>query len=86
MGNEVTEKYRDRFIKLGLAIAATRKLQNLSQEKLADKAGISRSLLSYIEAPGCAKSFSLEVLFRIADALEVDAVSLLQAEIPVSTK
>ena len=50
MSNEVSPKNRTRFIQLGIAIAATRKLQNLSQEQLAEKAGISCSHLSPIEA------------------------------------
>ncbi len=77
MGKEVSFKHRDQFIQLGVAIAALRKLKGLSQEKLAENAGISRALLSSIEAPGIAKSFSLEVLFDIADALDMDAVELL---------
>ena len=72
-------KNRDRFIQLGVAIAALRKLQGMSQEKLAEKAGISRALLSAIEAPGMAKVFSLEVFFDIADALDIDPVDLLNA-------
>ena len=51
----------------------------MSQEKLAEKAGISRALLSAIEAPGMAKVFSLEVFFDIADALDIDPVDLLNA-------
>ncbi len=42
---------RDRFIELGLMIASLRKMQGMSQEKLAEKAKISRSHLSSIEAP-----------------------------------
>ena len=51
MSKEVSFKNRDRFIQLGIAIAALRKMRGLSQEKLAEKAGVSRSLISTIEAP-----------------------------------
>ena len=81
MSKEVTFKNRDRFIQLGVAIAALRKLRGLSQEKLAEKAGISRSLVSAIEAPGMAHGFSLEVLFDIADALDVDPADLIEASV-----
>lgn len=81
MGNDVEFKNRDRFIQLGIAIAALRKIRGLSQEKLAEKAGISRSLLSNIEAPGVAKVFSLEAFFNIADALDIDPVDLLKASV-----
>lgn len=79
MSKEVSFKNRDRFIQLGVAIAALRKLRGLSQEKLAEKAGISRSLVSTIEAPGIANCFSLEVFFDIADALEIDPADLINA-------
>ena len=79
MSKEVSFKNRDRFIQLGVAISTLRKLRGLSQEKLAEKAGISRSLVSTIEAPGIANGFSLEVFFDIADALEIDPSDLINA-------
>lgn len=81
MSKQVSFKNRDRFIQLGVAIAALRKLRGLSQEKLAEQAGISRSLLSAIEAPGVANGFSLEVFFNIADALEIDPAALINASV-----
>lgn len=81
MGKEVTFKNRDRFIQLGIAIAALRRLRGLSQEKLAEKAGISRSLISAIEAPNLAHSFSLDVFFNLADALDVDPAVLINASV-----
>lgn len=81
MSKEVSFQNRDRFIQLGIAIAALRKLRGLSQEDLAERACISRSLLSAIEAPGVAKGFSLEVFFDIANALEVDPAELINASI-----
>ena len=48
MSKEVSFKNRDRFIQLGIAISTLRKMRGLSQEKLAERAGISRSLLSSI--------------------------------------
>ena len=79
MSKEVSFNNRDRFVQLGIAIAALRKLRGLSQEKLAEKAGVSRSLISSIEAPGIATGFSLEVFFNIADALNVDPAELINA-------
>lgn len=79
MRKEVSFKNRDRFIQLGLAIASLRKIRGMSQENLAEKAGISRSLLSIIEAPNAAHSFSLEVLYDIADALDVSPADLINA-------
>lgn len=81
MGKEVTFKNRDRFIQLGIAISTLRKIKGLSQEQLAEKARISRTHLALIEAPGTAKSFSLEVFFDIADALDIDPADLINASV-----
>ena len=81
MSKEVSFKNRDRFVQLGIAIAALRKMRGLSQEKLAEKAGISRSLISTIEAPNMAHGFSLDVFFDIADALEVDPADIINASV-----
>ncbi len=67
----------DKFTELGLNIAFYRKKNGLTQEQLAEKVGISRSHLSAIEAPNITKAFSIELLFNIASALEIDAYKLL---------
>jgi len=81
MSKVVRFKNQDRFIQLGIAIASLRKLRGLSQEKLAEKANISRSLISSIEAPGVATGFSLEVFFDIADALAIEPADLINASV-----
>lgn len=73
---------RDRFIELGLTIAAIRKSQGMSQEQLAEKANISRSYLSAIEAPNVIRPFSVEILYNIADALHVKPGDLLNTKFP----
>lgn len=86
MSKEIEFKNRDRFIELGLTIAALRKIQGMSQEELAEKANISRSHLSSIEAPNIIRSFSLEVLYNIADALNISPGELLNSSFPPSKK
>lgn len=54
-----------------------RKCQRLSQNDLAEKAGISKSVLAAIESPGNIKPCSLETLFDIARALHCDPGQLL---------
>ena len=81
MSKEVSFNNRDRFIQLGIAIASLRRLRGMSQDVLAEKAGISRSLLSVIEAPAIAHSFSLEVFYNIADALDIDPADLIKASV-----
>ncbi len=72
---------RDRLIELGITIAFARKLRGMSQEQLAEKAGISRSHLSAIEAPNLVRAFSVDILFSIADALNLKASDLLENRI-----
>ena len=74
---KISFENRDKFVALGLNIAYYRKQQGLTQDELAERADISRSHMSNIEAPNMVKSFSLEILFRIADVLKVDAYKLL---------
>ncbi len=81
MGKEVEYKNRDRFIQLGIAISTLRRIRGLSQEKLAEKANISRSLLSNIEAPNMAYSFSLDVFYNLADALDIAPERLIIASV-----
>ncbi len=79
MSKEIDFKNRDRFIQLGIAIATLRKMRGMSQEQLSEKANVSRSHISAIEAPGIVRPFSLDVFFNIADALEVDPAVLINA-------
>ena len=72
------EKQVDLYKIIGKNIRHYRKAKGLSQEALADKASISLSYLTKIEAPNCDKSFSLEVLFDISRALDMDARELLE--------
>ena len=62
-----TEKY----IRIGRNIANQRKAKNFSQIQLAELIGISRTHMSNIEAPNMITPISLEVVFNIADTLEI---------------
>ena len=77
MRRDIELKNRDRFITLGITISYYRKLRGMTQEQLADRVGISRSHLGCIEAPNCVQSFSLDILYGIADALDISPSDLL---------
>ncbi len=81
MGKQTTEKNRHRYFQLSIAISALRKMRGMSQEQLADKANVSRSHLSAIEAPNLVRPFSLDVFFNIADALDIDPADLITASV-----
>lgn len=84
MKNDSIEKYKDEFIAIGIRIGYLRRLKGMTQEQLAEKAGISMGFLSQVEAPNMAVGISLATLFSIAGALgvkpskllEIDAVSM----------
>ncbi|GHU68085.1 hypothetical protein AGMMS49983_20240 [Clostridia bacterium] len=61
----------DRYKLIGQTIRKYRTEKGYTQEELADRASISISYLTKIEAPNIDKAFSLEVLFAISDALGV---------------
>lgn len=61
----------EKYYRIGLNIAYQRKLKKLTQIQLAEKIGISRTHMSNIEAPNMLTPISLEVIFNIADALEI---------------
>ena len=63
---------------MGLNIAYYRKVRGLSQEKLAEKADISRTHMSRVETADCA--VSLDVVFHLADALGVEPYKLFQSK------
>lgn len=57
---------------IGQNIKFQREDASLTQQQLAEKAQISLSYLSKIEALGCEKSLSISVLNQIANALDVE--------------
>ena len=80
MKNENISKYKDEFIAVGLKIGYLRRQKAMTQEQLAEKAGISLGFLSQIEAPNMAVGISLATLFSLAEALEVSPSKLLEIE------
>lgn len=77
MKNDNVGKYRDEFVAIGLKIGYLRRQRALTQEQLADRAGISPGFLSQLEAPNMSVGMSLTTLFSIAEALEVPPNELL---------
>ena len=73
------EQYRKEFVDIGLMISYYRKRQDLSQEALAERAGISRAYLSQLEAPNVAVKPTLKTLFALARALDIPPYKLLKA-------
>lgn len=72
------QKHADKYRIIGQTIKKYRKSKNLTQEQLADKASISISYLTKIEAPNCDQPFSLEVILDISEVLDVSIHQLLE--------
>lgn len=72
---------RERMENLSFAIGYYRKKKGITQEKLAEALGISRQHLASVEAPGMNRGISLELLFNIADVLEIEPYLLLKFHI-----
>lgn len=70
--------YSQRYIDLGYAIAYYRKRKGLTQAQLAEQIGISRQHMGAIEAPRMVRSISLELLYALADTLEIEPYLLLK--------
>ena len=73
---EVTHNNK-RYIELGSNISYYRKHKGYTQEQLAEKLDITRQHLGAVEAPNIVRSISRDLLFNIADALEIDVRKLL---------
>lgn len=78
MKNTNIDKYKDEFIAVGLKIGYLRRQRAMTQDQLAEKAGISVGFLSQIEAPNMSVGISLATLFSLAQALEVPPAKLLE--------
>lgn len=70
--------HNQRYIKIGLKIAYYRKMNELTQEQLAEQVHRSPSYLSQVESPSKAQPISLDMLFSIADALHVPPAKFLE--------
>ncbi len=75
---KISFENREKYIEIGLNIAFYRKREGLTQEQLAESAGLSRNFISAIEAPNLVKSLSMEALFNIAKALNIEPYKLLE--------
>ena len=81
MRNELDLKARQQMEQIGKRIAALRSVKRISQEELAESAGISTVELSLIESPSTYNVFSMEVFYNICTALEIAPALLISGDI-----
>ncbi len=80
MSRDSLNKYENRYKRIGLNISLQRKMKGITQIQLAEMIGISRTHMSNIEAPNMLTPVSLEVIFEIADALNIKPEVLFRME------
>ena len=62
----------ERYREIGFRIAYCRKYQKMTQEELAEKLNVSRQHIGAIEAPNVNRKISLDLIFDIADILNIE--------------
>ena len=70
-------KHNEKYKEIGKKVSEYRLKKGLTQEDLANAVGVSYSYITQIEAPNVVKRMSLEVLFDIAETLDVNIKDLL---------
>ena len=73
--------YAENYRQIGLKIAYYRKLRGLTQEELAEQVGLTPAFIGHLEAPNIPKALSLDTLFDIASALDVNPQKFLDFDI-----
>ena len=63
--------HKDKYKQLGLRVAYYRKMSGYTQEELAEIIGKTPAFIGHVEAPNIEKAISLDTLFDIADALNI---------------
>ena len=75
---DFSSKHADKFITIGLNVSYYRRKLSMTQEDLAYHANLSRTHISYLEAPNVVYSISLDAFFNIAEVLQVSPSDLLK--------
>lgn len=70
-------RHDDELLSFGLAVRAFREAKNISQEQLADTAGLHRTYIGSIERGE--RNLGIKNIFRIADALGCKPSELVEA-------
>lgn len=76
----MNDEFSQNYTQIGLKISYYRKLKGFTQETLANNLGVATSFIGQIEAPNIYKPISLDTLFRIAKALDVEPYKFLKFE------
>ena len=81
MAKSVSFENRDKFIQLGIAISALRRIRGLTQDDLASRVGVSRDTIRSIESPSVIRAFSFETFLKISYVLDIEPAMLISASV-----
>lgn len=70
--NEKKNEHWDRYKEIGCRISCCRKHEHMTQEEMAEKLDVSRQHIGAIEAPNVKRKISLDLLFNIAELMNVE--------------
>lgn len=76
MDKENKNCYHDIYLIIAQNIKKYRKIKGITQAKLAEDVDLSHEFIRRIESKKGQKSFSVETIYRIAKALDVDISTL----------
>lgn len=78
MNKENTNYYHDIYLIVAQNIKKYRKIKGITQAELAEKVDLSHEFIRRIESKKGQKSFSVDTIYRIATALDVDISKLFE--------
>ncbi|MBO5315656.1 MAG: helix-turn-helix transcriptional regulator [Clostridia bacterium] len=71
MTNIYDDRAKNDLLRIGINISVLRKERRLSQEALAERAGLSTVEIGLIESTNTENNSSMEVIYNVAQALDV---------------
>ena len=71
MTNIYDDRAKNDLLRIGINISVLRKERRLSQEALAERAGLSTVEICLIESTNTENNSSMEVIYNVAQALDV---------------
>ena len=74
------KEYEGRVLDIGLKIGYYRRKTTMTQQQLAEEVGVSKTIISELEAPNIVCCPSIKLLIKLEKALGVPAYKFLQTD------
>ena len=73
-----TSQHNNIYLLVSTNIKKYRKIKKITQEELAKRSGYSYAYIRRIEGPKCTKNFSIQTLYNISNALDIEIKNLFE--------